>query len=336
MAATGAVRVLAVSSATDAAEARRVTERLAAEAGFDDEDRGRAALVVTEAATNLVKHAGGGQLLLSRVRRSGVDGVEILSLDRGPGIANLAASLSDGHSTAGSPGTGLGAIRRNAAQFDIHSARPGGTIVLARLWPRKATFDLLPLEVAGVSIPKPGEEVSGDGWDANLTPRGLRVMVVDGLGHGPFAREATQHALSVFRATFGEKPTQVLLACHAALHATRGAAVAIADVDVGTREIHFSGVGNIAAVVRGAASGQHLVSVNGTAGLGTFRAKEFTYPWPDDGTLVLASDGLQTRWSFDDHPGLLARDPAVVAAVLYRDYARGRDDTTVVVARARR
>lgn len=336
MAATGAVYVLAVGNTTDAAEARRVTERLAAEVGFDDEDRGRAALVVTEAATNLVKHAGGGQLLLSRVRRSGVDGLEVLSLDRGPGIANVSTSLSDGYSTAGSPGTGLGAMRRSAAQFDIHSSRPGGTIVLARLWPRKAKLDALPLEVAGVNVPKPGEEVSGDGWDASLTPRGGRVIAVDGLGHGPFAREAAQHALSVFRATLREKPAQVLLACHAALRATRGAAVAVADVDLQTREVHFAGVGNVAAVVRGAARGQHLVSANGTAGLGTFRAKEFTYPWPDEGTLVLASDGLQTRWSFDDHPGLLARDPAVIAAVLYREHARGRDDTTVVVARARR
>jgi anti-sigma regulatory factor (Ser/Thr protein kinase) len=332
----GPVRVLAVANATDAAEARRLTERLAADAGFDEEDRGRAAIVVTEAATNLVKHAGGGHLLLSAVRRAGVGGLEVLALDRGPGIANVAASLADGYSTAGSPGTGLGAIRRNAASFDVHSSRPGGTAVFARLWPRKAELPSFPMDVAGVNIPKPGEEVAGDAWDASLTPRGLRVMVVDGLGHGPFAREAAQQALSVFRSTLSDPPVQVLTACHAALRATRGAAVALAEVDVGTREIRFAGVGNVAAVVRGASESQHLVSVNGTVGLGTFRTREFRYPWPEDGTLVLATDGLQTRWSFDDHPGLIARDPAVIAAVLYREYARGRDDATVVVARERR
>jgi hypothetical protein len=63
--------------------------------------------------------------------------------------------------------------------------------------------------------------------------------------------------------------------------------------------------------------------------------REFAYDWPAQGVLVLHSDGLQTRWSLDDYPGLALRDPSLVAGVLYRDWARGRDDVTVLAARER-
>jgi anti-sigma regulatory factor (Ser/Thr protein kinase) len=331
--ARAALRVVGVDNPTDAAEARRVADRAAGEAGLPEEDRARVALVVTEAATNVLKHAGGGRLFLRAVRRHGVGGVEMLALDGGPGMANVGASMADGYSTAGSSGTGLGAIRRNATEFDLHSVHGGGTAVLARVWPRRERVAAAALDIGGLSMPKPGEDVSGDDWDAIAGPQGARLMVVDGLGHGPFAREAAEHALSVFRTGPDEAPTAVLVACHAALRSTRGAAVALAEVDLAARQVHFAGVGNVTAVVLGNGTSQHLVSVNGTVGHGTFRVREFAYTWPEQGLLVLATDGIQSRWSLEAHPGLADRDPALVAAVLYREYSRQRDDATVVVAR---
>jgi len=50
--------------------------------------------------------------------------------------------------------------------------------------------------------------------------------------------------------------------------------------------------------------------------------------------LVLHSDGLVSHWSLDAYPGLAARDPSLIAGILYRDFTRGRDDVTVVVAKA--
>jgi hypothetical protein len=95
-------------------------------------------------------------------------------------------------------------------------------------------------------------------------------------------------------------------------------------------------VGNISASVWSSGGSQRLVSMNGTLGHAVSSVREFSYPWPAEGLLVLHSDGLQTRWSLDDYPGLITRDPALVAGVLYRDWARGRDDVTVMVARARK
>jgi hypothetical protein len=78
---------------------------------------------------------------------------------------------------------------------------------------------------------------------------------------------------------------------------------------------------------------QNMVSMNGTAGQGALRGKEFTYRFEPGALLVMASDGLATHWSLGRYPGLPLRDPALIAGILYRDHARGRDDVTVVAAR---
>jgi hypothetical protein len=104
-------------------------------------------------------------------------------------------------------------------------------------------------------------------------------------------------------------------------------------VDVEAGLVRFAGIGNIAGAIWNGAASHHTVSVNGTAGHGTIKLREFSYPWPAGAVLVLASDGLATRWSLESYPGLAGRDPALVAAVLYRDHSRRRDDVTVLVAR---
>jgi hypothetical protein len=268
------------------------------------------------------------------MRVLGAAGVEVLAVDRGPGIADVDRALGDGFSTARTAGTGLGAVRRMAGEFDLYSRRPGGTVVLARMWPAPPARGAV--SVSGVCVPHPGEEVAGDDWGALDLAAGCRIMVADGLGHGPLAREAAQTALSAFRtAAASEAPARVLEECHAGLRATRGAAVALADVDAGAGVVRYAGVGNVTGAMFDGGAATHLVSMNGTAGLGAVRAREFSYRWTRSSVLVMASDGLQTRWSLAEHPGLAARDPAVIAAVLHRDHARGRDDATVVVAKER-
>gem|GEM_PF-3095637 len=106
-------------------EARRRILDLAVSTGLDAELQGRLALVVNELASNLVKHGGGGQLLVRAVEGA----VEVLALDRGDGMANVAECFRDGYSTMGSPGTGLGAVQRLASLVDVYTMRPGGTTI---------------------------------------------------------------------------------------------------------------------------------------------------------------------------------------------------------------
>ena len=120
---------------------------------------------------------------------------------------------------------------------------------------------------------------------------------------------------------------------HLALRPTRGAAAAVADVDVAARVVRYAGVGNIAATVWGPDGSRSLVSHNGIVGHEMRKVQRFEVPLPPRGLLVMHSDGIATRWQLEKYPGLALRDPAVVAAVLYRDFCRGRDDATVVVAR---
>jgi anti-sigma regulatory factor (Ser/Thr protein kinase) len=328
---------VAVAEASGVAEARRRALSLAERLGFDEPLAGRLALVVTEAATNLVKHAGGGEVLLRPLSTNGDAGIEVLAIDRGRGLANVAAALRDGHSTAGSPGTGLGAIARLATAFDIHSVPGTGTVVVAELWARApGRVAGGTLEVAGVTAPHPGETLCGDAWAVARRRDGGMLLVADGLGHGPDAHAAAHEAVRLFHESRQPEPAAVVESLHAGLRATRGAAVAVAGIDLGRSLVQYAGVGNIGGSILGRGGRRSLVSHNGIAGHEARRIAEFSYPFPAGALLVLHSDGLTSHWSLDPYPGLAERHPALVAGVLYRDFRRGRDDVTVLVARSAR
>jgi anti-sigma regulatory factor (Ser/Thr protein kinase) len=313
------------------AEARRVAVSLAMRQGFSDADIGKVAIVVTELATNVVKHGAGGEVLL---RTMDADGLEVLALDRGPGMPSVEQCLRDGYSTAGSPGTGLGAVRRLAARFDIDSTPGGGTVAYAVLRGSSRSGALPAGAAIGVvAVPRPGEEVSGDAWAVLRRGRCVTLLVADGLGHGPLAAEASRAAVKTLHANPALAPGALVELMHAALRPTRGSALAIAEIDGERGVVTYCGVGNISGVLVAAGGAKQMVSHHGTAGLEARKIAEFTYPWSADGLLVLHSDGVATHWGLARHDGLAARHPTVIAGVLYRDFTRGRDDATVLVAR---
>src|SRR5918911_1052793 len=121
-----------VDGSDQAGEARRRAATMAAAAGFDQTTAGRLAIVVTECANNLWKHAGGGEIVISS-SSAPEPSIDVLALDRGPGMADVERCFQDGYSTAGSSGTGLGAIRRLSDLCDVYT-RPGeGVALLARI-----------------------------------------------------------------------------------------------------------------------------------------------------------------------------------------------------------
>jgi anti-sigma regulatory factor (Ser/Thr protein kinase) len=324
-------RSLSVEDSSHVAAARRVASELAVALGFDESATGRVALALTEVATNLLKHAGRGEILLNATRSARGPVVEVVALDKGQGMVNVDRCFEDGYSTAGSPGTGLGALRRLASGLDVYS-RPFGTALLVRLGPTPVPV-AGPAAVAGLSVACEGEEQCGDAWDQALHAGRLTLLVADGLGHGPAAAEAAQECVRAFREQAGVSPAARVQALHEALRVTRGAAVAVAELDAGQRRLRFAGLGNITAAVYGEGPARHLVSHHGTAGHVARTISEYSYPWPPRGVLVMYSDGLASLRDLDPYPGLMARDPAVIAGVLYRDFSRRRDDATVVVAR---
>jgi anti-sigma regulatory factor (Ser/Thr protein kinase) len=309
--------------------ARALAERL----GFSEADSYRAGLVATELATNLVKHARGGEVLL-RSTPVAAGELEIIALDKGPGMVNLSVSFEDGRSTAGTAGIGLGAARRMSDEFDIYSGVPHGTVVLARIRARAAAAPApMQFSISGVSVAKAGESECGDAWTLNLAQDRFSALVADGLGHGHFAAQAASAAVSVAALGSGRSCARILEAVHDGLRHTRGAAAAVVEVVLPRRLMTFAGVGNIGASIVNDGSIRHAVSHNGTLGHHARVFREYSYPWVQESLLVMYSDGLGSHWSLANYPGLRLRHPGVIAGVLYRDFNRGRDDVTVVVAR---
>lgn len=327
---------LQVIDASQVGEVRRAVADLARSEGADDSVLSNLSIIATEAANNIWKHGSGGEVLINTTGEGEAIGIEIFALDRGRGIADVSKCLEDGYSTIGTSGTGLGAIRRISSFFDIHSVPGKGTVVYSLTWivPPKKVFLTKPLEISGISVAYPGESVCGDAWHHIAHNSHDLFLVADGLGHGLQAFEAAIQGVEIFKKAQAQSPSAILELAHGALRSTRGAAMSILSVDRQRQVITYCGVGNIAGcMLLGNDRQSNLVSQNGTIGMEARRFQEFSYPWIADGILVLATDGLGTRWDLASYPGLLNRHSGVIAATLYRDFKRGRDDVTVVVAK---
>ena len=331
--------VLPMADASQVGDARRQAQRLAVHVGLDDVAAGRLALIVTELGNNLVRHAQGGRLLLAAGQDAALDGVEIISLDAGPGMRSIEACLRDGFSTGGTPGTGLGAVKRLADVFEHHTAAGRGSVLLARVLRSPADTGRAPdadgaaFECAGVAITAPGEIVSGDGWLFHQDGDQAVLMLADGLGHGEGAAEASRAALQVLASAPFEPLVRVLERAHAVLRSTRGAAVALARLDAAAGRVSFAGAGNVLARLVSGTEDRTLLSQHGTLGVALPRLQVVEMPWPDHAWLVMTSDGLSTRWTLP--PGALQMAPPLLAASLLHVHVRGRDDATAVVVRRR-
>ena len=285
---------------TSVGEARRSASDLAARLGFDETRQGTVALVVSEAASNLVKHTGGGELIVQgRGWDEGDPWVEVLALDRGPGMTDIGRCLADGYSTAGSLGNGLGAIARLADAYEIDSHRGQGTAIWARLDanPRSKVRSDCRFDLGAVSLPAPGEVECGDDWTLIRKAGRTFLMVVDGLGHGPFAAQAAAAAVRSIREYPAEEPIELIEAAHRHLAGTRGAAMSIVRIDPALGRVRFAGVGNISAVILDGRTGRTttMISQNGTVGHVIHKIQAFDYPWTQDSLMILHSDGLTTR-----------------------------------------
>jgi anti-sigma regulatory factor (Ser/Thr protein kinase) len=326
--------VFPISHASDVSCARRAGQKLADELGFDDVQAGRLAIVITEAGTNILKHAGEGTLYVMRAQSgSSTPGVDVLAVDAGPGIADLALSIRDGVSTAGTAGNGLGALRRQSDEFDVWSQRGKGAAFFMRLWQGSTPPEPCGVEVGALYVPLAGEDACGDGWAASCDPEGATLLAADGLGHGPEAAKAAAAAIASLERYPARPPEDVLQRAHDGLRITRGAALSVARIDYAGGDLRFAGIGNVACTVAGGTGRRTMVSHNGIVGHNMRKVQEFTAAFPADALCVLHSDGVQTHWNLDDYPGLRARAPAIVAGILMRDFIRRRDDAMVLVAR---
>jgi len=335
---------LSLTDQSGVAEARRATIKLAQSLGFSERCQADAALVASEAATNIIKYAGRGEILLRQYISGDVSGIELLALDRGPGIPNLDAARRDGFSTGGSLGAGLGTMSRQSHLFDIYSVAGAGTAVLARIQNAKSQAagqvatqlaNASRYSVGARSTPKAAQEVCGDAWGVEDRDGRMRIVLLDGLGHGPLASDASRRAVDIFRqAGRTHTPASILRSAHEGLRGSRGAVMAVAQIDMAAGSAQFAGVGNIVGIVVSGETSQHLLSTDGTVGYNMRLVREVSVEWTARSAMILTTDGLSTRWNLNRHAGLIQHHPSLIAAVLHRDFARDSDDATVVVVKA--
>lgn len=320
--------LLKIGDASASGAARRAVTEAAGHLQAGEDLVGRMAIVAVELSTNLVKHGGGGDLLIRTFSDGDGDGLELLALDKGRGMVDIHQCLQDGYSTAGSPGTGLGAVTRLADVWDVHSRPGAGTAVLARF--RVGRGASKRPRVGAVCEPYPGETVTGDAW-AWSDQSGITVLVVDGLGHGLSAADAAGKAVGAFQKSSVMDCVNTAKDIHRALLSTRGAAIAIARVGQPGGDVAYVGVGNISGSVYSGGKLRKMISHNGIAGHAQPRFASFSYSATAPALILMHSDGLSSRWDLASDPTLPSRHPALIAGVLYRDNRRLTDDNCVVV-----
>lgn len=321
-------RPFEITDSSCVGEARRFCARIAQDWGWTEVDVGRLSLIVTELGTNLVRHAAQGELWIAAP--ASAQEVEILALDKGPGMVDVKRSFQDGVSTgSGSPGTGLGAIRRLASDFDIHSA-PSGTLCLVRVRSASQAVPAGHRQWGAVSVAAPGETVCGDGWAVASDGGKVSAVVADGLGHGPHAAAASDAALDVFAADPFAPIESFMADAHGGLQTTRGAALFALRMDESGR-MQYAGAGNVMGRIISGVFDRSMVTQHGTVGVQVRRTEVATLEMPDHAVAVVHSDGIASRWKAEEVVPLLQRDPTLIAAALLWQQSRGRDDATVLV-----
>jgi anti-sigma regulatory factor (Ser/Thr protein kinase) len=292
-------------------------------------------LIVAEMTSNLFKYSDDGELLMGVFSNGGSPYIELISIDNGPGMMNPAKMMQDGVSTSKTLGHGLGSMKRLSDTFELYSQVGWGTIVLSRVYsdPEKVKVKNEVI-MRPIVVYKPGEKTSGDGFTYKKTDKYLKMMLADGLGHGPEANLAVREAAAAFKVFPDYSPTETLRFMHTSIKKTRGAVVTILGYDFTRKVWSCAGVGNIAVRMFGPVNFKNHMSYNGIVGHnipGTMNDQE--YAGDEFNQAMLCSDGIKTRIDFARYPMMYKYDLSILAAAIYKDHARRNDDMSVVIAK---
>ncbi|MEN3794204.1 ATP-binding protein [Fulvimarina sp. MAC3] len=329
---------LPIQEESQVGAARRTALQIGEGVGLAEADLDRLAIVVTEACTNLVRHASDGELLLDGIGSEKSPCVKVIAVDQGPGIASVEAAMVDGFTTSGETdrgiGGGLGSMKRQADRFDIFSA-PQGTTVVATIGAQKKV-PAKTLDVAGVIVPKPGFTSGGDAWAMRREKDRTVIMLMDVLGHGPTAARDGESGREAFEEA-GKRPLEEIEAfVSEAMTGSRGAAALFVEIPHAEGRLRALGLGNVRGDIVMPSGQRHgIASQPGIVGAGSRRPRIGEYDWTEDAILILSTDGLKTASKVQEPGALYYRGADIIAATLYKLKRRGSDDAGIVVARSR-
>lgn len=316
---------------------KKEAHNMAVNAGFDEKATAELDLILAEITSNLHKYTKDGEILVGHFNKGDEDYIELISIDNGPGIADLQRVMSDGFSSSNTMGHGLGSIKRLSDKFEVYSHKGWGTILLSRVYkvkPEKKRREKLAVTVNAVVVAKPSEVTSGDGFYFKTTNQYVKLLVADGLGHGPEANKAVNEAVKVFKQCPHHSPTEIIRYIHPEVRKTRGLVGTVVVFDLENRQIEIAGVGNISAKLLGGVVQKAHLAYNGIIGHNIPNTmNDQVAAFADFNQLILCSDGIRSRWEPGKLPGISRADASIQAAAIYKDFGRQTDDMSVVIAK---
>lgn len=331
---------LAISRHADMVVARRTAKQLAQQLGFDGNDQELIVLVVSELASNLIKYAGRGQIKLQALFENDQTGLLIESHDKGPGF-NVDRALTDGFSSSGSLGIGLGAIQRMVDDMHIDSRQTNntGTDIICKKWLpgsiRADSHKVCPLEIGIVSKAKQGFELNGDAYVIKNNHQHWLVAVIDGVGHGPQAHKAAFLAKQYVESHVSQSLHGLFHGVEQACQGSNGVVMAIAQFDLTNDQLSFASIGNIEAKLIGRGDMPHLPVRRGILGRHAPLPMICSHSWTAHQGLVMHSDGVSSRWHWRDYPHLQDKPAQLIAEHMHHQLNKDGDDATLLFVKNR-
>lgn len=357
-------KVILITEKSDIGYVQRLARYHANRLNFNSQDIEVIILATTELASNLVNHyAREGKIYFNDIFYNDYHGLEIVSQDSGPGIVDIDKVIIDGYTSAGTLGCGLGSLKRMMDEFSIYSRpgdyippasrtkeRKGGTIVVVRKWnkyespkpegkcissPSQFSETHRNINYGFFSRALPGLSENGDNFFIRQFPDGsLLAAVIDGLGHGKEAEVASTAAHECINNNLGKSLEEVFTGLHNSLKHTRGVAASIAEISLSKNMLSYMGVGNIELRIQPRTQITPY-SQPGILGYGALsKLKRFEVLLPDKWLLVMFSDGVSSRWSFELKEEMLQMDSSILSHCLVREYGSDNDDATVLVIKS--
>lgn len=315
---------------------KKEIHQLAVAAGFSEKKVGELDIVVSEVVSNLVKHAGGGEVWVAVQQVDGIDVLEIISVDNGPGMTDVNRMMGDGVSTRNTLGHGLGSIKRLSDFLQVYSMKDWGTVMVIRFYktPKPAFAKPGKAEIRSVVLPKPGEVECGDGTYQKNSSTHLKLFIGDGLGHGIEAAKAVEKAGEAFLQCTETDAVEIIRHINIAVKKTRGLVGTVAVFDWKLAKWQLCGVGNISSRFTGNGFTKNNMPYNGIIGLNVPRSLNAQFMNHENGqVLVMASDGLKSKLDTLKYPGIWRYDLSVVSAILIKDFGRFTDDSSVLACK---
>src|SRR5579871_1718699 len=326
---------LPVGSRPDVSAAASAGKTFALSLGFSTEQGEAIELVVTELATNLIRHASHGVITVRPARDGERSGIQIESEDDGPGIADVEEAMTDGYSTAGGLGLGLGTINRLMDDLEVSSGTTAGLRVVCRRWlrPEPDTLQLREIVFGVATRSCRLQPENGDAFIIKHWQRTALAGVVDGLGHGPLAMRASRTAKQYVEEHFDQPLDNIFQGAGRACRATRGVVMALARFDLARQTFMLANVGNIEVRLLGASEKFNAIVRRGVVGLNAPKPVCTEHAWGPSNVLVMHSDGLRPNWDWRNFQDVAGDTPDAIARRLLQRAGDRDDDATVLVAR---